>query len=303
MSPLFSIIIPAYNVAPYLANGLNSVLNQNFDNFEIILIDDGSHDETLNIAKQYRQKYQNITLLSQPNQGVSVARNHGIQLARGEYVLFLDGDDCWRGQNALTDLANLIDKNQGVDLILYTYCGENLLTGKNARPRFPIHQPVSEIQSFPHHFKDLVDSGAWVSNVWTKVIRREILLRHQIICPENKHYEDFAFCFDLAKHLKTYLIYNQIFYQYLTLRPHSATSQNKQKLQDFLTLLTMKLADIQQFYADKNPLFEGALAYWAQNFTFAVQFFNESPPEMKAQIFDDFQFCVNIYNQLKKQSQ
>jgi glycosyltransferase involved in cell wall biosynthesis len=87
--------MPAYNAAPYLAESIESVLNQSFQDFELLIIDDGSQDNTAEIARQYCEKSQRITLVSQPNQGVSNTRNKGIQMAKGEYIAFFDADDLW----------------------------------------------------------------------------------------------------------------------------------------------------------------------------------------------------------------
>ena len=88
-----SVIVPIYNVAKYLPTCLNSIINQTYQNLEIILIDDGSTDNSGKIADQYAQKDPRIKVIHQPNQGQSTARNIGIQLAKGDYIGFIDGDD------------------------------------------------------------------------------------------------------------------------------------------------------------------------------------------------------------------
>ncbi|WP_459210606.1 glycosyltransferase family 2 protein [Aquimarina rhabdastrellae] len=92
-TPLFSIIIPLYNKASYIKNTLDSVLAQTVSDYEIIIIDDGSTDQSATIAKAVSDT--RITYTYQENQGVSAARNHGIQLARGTYITFIDADDYW----------------------------------------------------------------------------------------------------------------------------------------------------------------------------------------------------------------
>ena len=89
----FSIIIPVYNTENYLKQCLDSIITQTIDLFEIICIDDGSTDNSLNILKEYAQKYENITVISQKNLGVSAARNKGLEVAQGRYILFVDSDD------------------------------------------------------------------------------------------------------------------------------------------------------------------------------------------------------------------
>ena len=91
--PLISIIIPVYNVERYLSECVDSVLNQTYQNIEIILINDGSTDTSTNIANEYAQNYNNIFVYHQQNQGLSAARNKGLSLARGEFISFVDSDD------------------------------------------------------------------------------------------------------------------------------------------------------------------------------------------------------------------
>lgn len=93
MDSLISIIIPAYNVAKYIVQAVDSCLNQTYRNIEVIVIDDGSSDDTCNVLKENYSTNTRVKLLSQNNSGVSVARNTGIDAAIGEFLYFLDGDD------------------------------------------------------------------------------------------------------------------------------------------------------------------------------------------------------------------
>lgn len=95
MDPLFSVIVPVYNVEKFLSTCLDSLLNQGLgtDEYEIILVNDGSKDGSLSICEKYREIYSNITVYSQENQGVSKARNFGLSKARGKWVMFVDSDD------------------------------------------------------------------------------------------------------------------------------------------------------------------------------------------------------------------
>lgn len=89
--PLISIIVPVYNVEKYIGRCINSILSQSYDNYELILIDDGSSDSSLNICKSFVSD--NVVVISQSNEGVSSARNRGIDIAKGDFISFIDGDD------------------------------------------------------------------------------------------------------------------------------------------------------------------------------------------------------------------
>jgi len=93
MNELISIIVPIYNVEIYLEKCLNSIINQTYKNIEILLINDGSSDNSLRICKKYQKKDKRIVLINKKNGGLSSARNAGIDKASGNYLLFIDSDD------------------------------------------------------------------------------------------------------------------------------------------------------------------------------------------------------------------
>ncbi|RAJ13403.1 glycosyltransferase family 2 protein [Olleya aquimaris] len=109
MSCFFSVAIPVYNKEKYILNTLTSVLNQSFQDFEIILVDDGSTDDSLKIIESLED--QRITLIKQKNQGASVARNNAIMAAKGKYIATLDADDLWESNHlqALKECIESID--------------------------------------------------------------------------------------------------------------------------------------------------------------------------------------------------
>ena len=94
-NPVISLIMPAYNIEQYVPYGIKSVLSQTFANWELIIINDGSIDDTGRICEYYSQKDSRITVFQTENQGVSAARNIGLNFAKGEYIAFIDGDDIY----------------------------------------------------------------------------------------------------------------------------------------------------------------------------------------------------------------
>ena len=105
MKPLVSIIIPAYNVEKYINRGINSVLKQTYPNIQLVVIDDGSTDQTWNVIQRFALRDNRIKAIKQKNKGVSAARNLGLSLADGDYVLFLDSDD-WLEDDAVEFLLS-----------------------------------------------------------------------------------------------------------------------------------------------------------------------------------------------------
>ena len=114
----FSVIIPAYNAAQYIKHSINSILNQTFSDFEILIVDDGSTDNTKEIIQTIEDK--RVQYIHQRNGGVSSARNTGIRNANGEYICFLDSDDLWKPDH-LEVISNLINKYPKASVFLTGY--------------------------------------------------------------------------------------------------------------------------------------------------------------------------------------
>lgn len=112
MTPVVSIIIPAFNAEKFIAETIQSVLAQTYSSWELIIVDDGSTDNTANIIKTFFQN-DRIRYCYQPNAGVSAARNKGIELSKGEYLAFLDADDLWHNQNIELKISTL-KKNSSI---------------------------------------------------------------------------------------------------------------------------------------------------------------------------------------------
>ena len=118
-SDLISVIMPVYNREKYIRKGIESVLSQKNVNIEMILIDDGSSDDSPDIIREYEEKYSNVIAFYQKNQGVGVARNKGLELSHGEYIFFIDSDD-YIAEDTLFKLLNCI-KQTGADMCCCVY--------------------------------------------------------------------------------------------------------------------------------------------------------------------------------------
>lgn len=117
-----SVIIPVYNVETYISKCISSVIEQNYKNIEIILIDDGSQDSSGKILDEYEKKDDRITVIHQKNKGVSAARNRGLELASGDYVVFVDGDD-WVDSDYVSYFVELLQNHEceiGMNVNNYT---------------------------------------------------------------------------------------------------------------------------------------------------------------------------------------
>lgn len=118
VNPLVSIIVPVYNVSIYLEKCIDSILNQIYQNIEVILVDDGSKDKSGLICDTYRERFKNVKVIHKVNAGLGMARNSGLEIATGEYVTFVDGDD-FIAVDHISQLVNgILNKNADV-----CYCG------------------------------------------------------------------------------------------------------------------------------------------------------------------------------------
>src|ERR1700677_968317 len=120
MIPLVSIIIPCYNSSQYLPEALNSVLSQTYQNFECLIIDDGSTDETKAIIQNYTQKDSRFYYYFQENTGAATARNNGISYSTGEFIQFLDADDLLPPEKLKIQVEYLL-QNESVDIVYGEY--------------------------------------------------------------------------------------------------------------------------------------------------------------------------------------
>src|SRR5690606_20356893 len=118
MQPFFSIIIPVYNLENFVSRCIESVICQEFNSWEAIVINDGSKDRSLEVVKSLTKADRRFRVIDKRNEGLSAARNDGLIASKGEYIIFLDGDD-WLQDNALLEIVTQIQNNT-VDVLVHT---------------------------------------------------------------------------------------------------------------------------------------------------------------------------------------
>lgn len=119
MKPLVSIVMPVYNVEKYLRETIDSIVNQTYKNYELICVDDGSTDASIDILQEYAERDKRISIIRQKNQYAGVARNNGMASANGKYIMFLDSDDVFE-RDMLTYLVRKAEKNS-TDIIFFGF--------------------------------------------------------------------------------------------------------------------------------------------------------------------------------------
>lgn len=200
-NPFFSIIIPAYNTSNFIRDALDSVLYQTFDEYEIIIVNDGSKDDTLDVIEAYFPdlKKSDYRIINQNNRGIAAARNIGIENSKGDFVAFLDADDTWQAEK-LAEVKEVIVNIPNVDLITHDEYVESY--GKLSS--------VHKCKGFDK-YEDLLFKGNSMSTSAT-VVRRNKLIEAGLFS-ENKHFngvEDYDLWLRLSKICKFYFIHKML---------------------------------------------------------------------------------------------
>lgn len=186
----FSLIVPVYNVSAYLKDCLESLSSQEGGGFEVLLVNDGSTDESEAICLEYAEKAPFFRYYSKENGGLSSARNFGIEKARGEYLLFIDSDDFLPEREFLAQTSVLL-KNTGADLAMFLPVEFNetlsAIVKRHAANGFPVGEAFDARSMI-----DLLYSSEnpYITMAQTKIIRREYLIRHCLYFTEGIYHED-----------------------------------------------------------------------------------------------------------------
>lgn len=196
-----SIIIPVYNVEKYLKKCLDSVVNQTLKDIEIIIINDGSTDNSQNIINRYQKKYKNIVAVKNPNNGVGYTRNMGISLAKANYIMFLDSDDILE-LNAVEKMYSLIKKEDS-DVVV-TDINKIINDKKVLFKNYLNYSEYDNINFMLSH-----------PGVVSKLYKKEIFTKNNINFKEKTYYEDLATTPIIAIYLNKISYLDEPLYNYL----------------------------------------------------------------------------------------
>ncbi len=236
--------MPVYNGAAFIETAINSVLGQTFSDFELIVVDDGSTDETLSVARNACERDARVRVIALPHGGVSLARNRGIDEAKGEYLLFIDGDDTWH-----PDLLSLVFDavNADTDLLVFGIALHRLAADGTAVGVFPELPEDGAILSCAFATEgDALFSRYNLSSPCNKVYRTaKVQERHTRFSPDAVYLEDLKFNLDYLCHLDNISIMQRNIYNYRVF-----CSENQIKKRRFGA-----------FLANANSLFSSAEAF------------------------------------------
>lgn len=234
-----SIIIPVYNVEPLLRRCLDSVLSQDYKNIEIIIVNDGSTDNSLAICNEYKAKDSRIILINKENGGLSSARNAGIEKASGDILLFVDSDD-WINSNLCSSIVPIFNHKE-IDIVIF---GFTIIQGNRIKR---ISNPHSKHISKEEAMEGLLIDKSIRNYAWNKAYKTELF--KNVRYPEGKTFEDVATTFKLFDNASSFYTLDKCLYNY-EIRLNSISTKwwkSEKKVSDYFYVKQM-----QYFYIKNN---------------------------------------------------
>ncbi|MDT0198985.1 MULTISPECIES: glycosyltransferase [unclassified Acinetobacter] len=264
-----SVVVPMYNVEDYIERCLISLIKQNIelDTYEIIIINDGSLDDSVNIVKKYQEKYKNIVLIEKLNGGLSSARNIGLLNAKGDYIWMVDSDDSIK-ENCLKDLLNYAYKNE-IDFLSFPmndiYCEKVVLSNIHNKPNDKVVTNLDYINNYQVEY-----------SACCFMVRKNILESYKIQFIEGILHEDIDFVIRLLEFCPRVSSFNFMggVYNYFVGRPESITTTKNYKkycksLESFyisIGFLQSKYPTTSEGYAQAAQLFINNMKCYALSY-------------------------------------
>lgn len=230
--PKISVVMPVYNVGEYVGECLNSIINQSLYDIEIICVNDGSTDNSLEILNTYAEKNKRIIVINKKNEGSGIARNTGLKIATGEYIYFVDSDDWLDNEKVLEEIY---EKASTENLDMLIFGGLSCYIGKNNRV-YKSNGGYSLKTLPPKYFKGVFsakdikkDIFKFPSTAWTKLYKREFLEKNHILFQSIGVGQDQLPFFHSMITAERIAVLDKCLYCYRKNRPNSAMTVKKKK--------------------------------------------------------------------------
>lgn len=218
----FSVIVPVYKVEGYLEQCVESVLQQTYTDFELILVDDGSPDRCPEMCDDFSQKDTRIKVIHKKNGGLSSARNAGLDIATGDYVVFLDSDDFWNDENALQEVY---DKAKfGTDIVIFGCTDWDIHTNKKVVSRSSYNQEIMQSNDKNMILHYLLSEKKLPGGSTVFMTRRKIIERNSIAFKEGINSEDYDWVLEVFLNADSFAAIDNPFYTYRKGRIGSITT-------------------------------------------------------------------------------
>lgn len=229
-----SIIVPVYNVEKYVSRCLDSCVNQSFEDIEIICVNDGSTDRSLEILEAYARFDSRVKIISKENGGLSSARNVGVEAAQGEYILYVDSDD-YISSTTVERVYDNAQKNNS-DVVIFDYYW---LRAKASERRALTIEPFGNKYVNSTFNADSVDTDAYKYvpvSAWIKLYRTDLLKNNGITFDEGLIYEDISYWAKVFVKAKRISYLNEPLYAYMVGREDQIMARNDEKLFDIIKI-------------------------------------------------------------------
>ena len=250
----FSIVCAVYNVNKYFRRGINSVLSQTFGDFELILVDDGSSDATPALCDEYAARDPRIRVIHQQNVGVGETRNRGMDLARGNYILFFDIDDILRPE-ALARLNEYLSENNP-QLLIFSYREINPELGTEDVFKFSRLDISSNSELKTVYVDELSGLGFNNGFVWNKVYERDFLISNSLRSPNLRIQQDEVFNVEVLKRVDRILVISDVLYDYYVYNSGNNRSRHIPERLEIYRTVRDSLLSLSEHWRLNDPRFE-----------------------------------------------
>lgn len=261
MSDKVSIIIPVYNVEKYINQCLQSVVGQTYKNCEVIIVNDGSTDDSIEIIERYKKSYPEITVVNKKNGGLGAARNEGLKYVTGKYIVFIDSDD-YLSTNYIEDLYKNIKTND-CDMSI---CGfEKFYDFNNKKELVKLDSSIDFNKVYTNfEVLDLIFYNKIFCHAWNKMYKRELFEKNNIVYEEGKLYEDIYTTVKLVSKAKKIFFVDEELYMYRIREGNITSISNRKSIEDY-NYAIMRVNEYFQYEnllnASKENLINFNLAY------------------------------------------
>ncbi|WP_343288423.1 glycosyltransferase [Turicibacter bilis] len=253
MSKKMSIIIPVYNVEKWLNKCVESVLQQTYENLEIILINDGSADNSGTICDYYGSKDSRVTVIHNQNSGLSVTRNIGMKQATGDYIMFLDSDDYILDNNIISNFVEILNKDKS-DFIYSSYCRFNDEDEDVITEVLPLNISQSDLNQLNgiEALALLIKENSYHHAAYLKICRSDFLINNKLFFKENIYHEDSEWTPRLFYFAHKVSLYKGNYYMRRMREDSIMTTKNEKNITKKICDTLMIANELSKFYLQLN---------------------------------------------------
>lgn len=293
MNDLISVIIPVYNVEKYLKKCVDSVINQKYQNLEIILVDDGSPDNCPAICDEYKKKDKRIKVIHKANGGIASTRNRGLEMATGKYITFIDSDDFY-DLDLFSDFCKFIE-NKEFDIYIFghkkIYENQNYKFEKNAKI-----EKISNIECMKKILHSDLDDF-----LWNKIFKRTLF--DGVRFPDGKNFEDLGATYKLVLKAKKIFITNSEYYGYYQRNNSITGNMSAKSIYDRIEIVKIRYNYIVDKFAElKNDAISDRIFQIFRYHIDCIKYTKSTELWNSKEMISEYEFYKKNYKQYTKKN-